>query len=203
MTGVNIIKNMEFFTRWISLQSYCMTEINFVAPTKNKPGSERRIKTTRKSLRIDMTPMVDLGFLLITFFIFTTEISKPATTHLNMPHDGPLINIPESKSLTILLNGSNKIFYYYGTEFAVNNQQMYQTSKDESTGLGRVIREKQLRLESNHNKRSELVVLIKPGNESSYGDFVAILDEMLINKVSRYAIVNQEKEEAAYLKQYK
>jgi len=150
-----------------------------------------------------MTPMVDLGFLLITFFIFTTEISKPAATHLNMPHDGPPINIPESKSLTVLLSGSNKIFYYYGTELAVNNQQMYQTSKDESTGLGRVIREKQLQLESNHIKGSELVVLIKPGNESSYGDFVSILDETLINKVSRYAVVNQEKGEVAYLEQYK
>jgi len=180
-----------------------MTEINFVAPTKNKFGIERRTKTTRKSLRIDMTPMVDLGFLLITFFIFTTEISKPATTHLNMPHDGPLINIPESKSLTILLNGSDEIFYYYGTEFAVNNHEMYQTSKDESTGLGRVIREKQLQLQNNHVERSELVVLIKPGNESSYEDFVALLDEMLINKVSRYAVVDQEKGEIAYLERYK
>jgi biopolymer transport protein ExbD len=177
-----------------------MTEINFVAPTKNKFAIKRRTGTTRKSLRIDMTPMVDLGFLLITFFIFSTEISKPAVTHLIVPHNGPPINIPESKSLTILLNGSNKIFYYYGTEFAVN-KQMYQTTKDESTGLGRVIREKQLQLESNHVERSELVVLIKPGNESSYEDFVALLDEMLINKVTRYALVNQEKEEIAYLAQ--
>src|SRR5205809_6908473 len=104
-----------------------MTEI-IIAEKINKIGGRRMHKD---SLRIDMTPMVDLGFLLITFFIFTTEISKPATTNLNMPHDGLPINMPESKSLTILLNGSNKIFYYYGTEFAKNNnKQMYQTSFD-------------------------------------------------------------------------
>src|SRR5262245_17175055 len=107
-----------------------MTENNFVGATKNRPGVRSSTKTMRKNLRIDMTPMVDLGFLLITFFVFTTEISKPATTQLNMPHDGPPLPIPESKSLTILLNGSNKIFYYYGSEFGAKNQQMYQTSYD-------------------------------------------------------------------------
>jgi biopolymer transport protein ExbD len=190
---------MEIFISWISLQSYGMTEINFVAPTKNKFRNER----TRKSLRIDMTPMVDLGFLLITFFIFTTEISKPATMHLNMPHEGPPINISKSKSLTILLNGTNKIFYYYGTEFTTNNQQMYQTSFDELKGLGRVIREKQLELENRNIEKAQLAVLIKPGNETSYKDFVAVLDEMLINKVTRYAVVDLEKEETAYVEQHK
>jgi biopolymer transport protein ExbD len=180
-----------------------MTEINFVAPTKNKFGSERNTKTARKSLRIDMTPMVDLGFLLITFFIFTTEISKPATTHLNMPHDGPPIKIPESKSLTILVTGSDRIYYYYGTEFAANNQQMYQSSFDESKGLGSVIRAKQLELQNRHIEKTELFVLIKPGNECSYRNFVAVLDEMLINKVTRYAVVDLEKDEAAHLEQYK
>jgi len=180
-----------------------MTEINFVALTKNKFGVERKITTTSKSLRIDMTPMVDLGFLLITFFIFTTEISKPATLHLNMPNQGPPIKLPESKSLTILLSASNKIFYYYGTEFAADNQQMYQTSFDESKGLGRVIRGKQLELESRHIEKPQLAVLIKPGNETSYRDFVDVLDEMLINGVTRYAVVDLEKEEAAYLEQHK
>ena len=181
-----------------------MTEINFVEATKNKSGVQRIANATRKSLRIDMTPMVDLGFLLSTFFIFAAEISKPATTNLNMPHDGLQINMPESKSLTILLNGSNKIFYYYGTEFAKsNNKQMYQTSYDELSGLGMVIRQKQLEMENKHIDEKELFVLIKPGNESSYGDFVAVLDEMLINNVTGYAVVNLENEETAYLGQYK
>ena len=80
---------------------------------------------------------------------------------------------------------------------------MYQTSFDESKGLGRVIREKQLELQSRHIEKTELVVLIKPGRESSYRDFVAVLDEMLINKVTRYAVVDLERKEAAYLEQHK
>ena len=103
--------------------------------------------------------------------------------------------------MTILLSGSNKIFYYYGTEFAANNQLIYQTSFDESKGLGKVIREKQLELENQHIEKSQLVVLIKPGNETLYRDFVGVLDEMLINKVTRYVVVDLEKDETAYLEQ--
>jgi len=179
-----------------------MTQINFVALRKNKLALGRKIKPTYKSIRIDMTPMVDLGFLLITFFIFTTEISKPATMHLNMPHDGPPIKTPESKSLTILLNGTDKIFYYHGTEFAAN-EHMYETSFDELKGLGRVIREKQLKLQNMHVEKAELFVLIKPGNETFYKDFIAVLDEMLINKVTRYAVTDLEKGEATYLDRHR
>ena len=74
-----------------------MTELNVTESARKKTGAGRMKKA---NLRIDMTPMVDLGFLLIAFFIFTTEISKPAVTKLYMPHEGAPINVLDSKSLT-------------------------------------------------------------------------------------------------------
>ena len=88
-----------------------MTEINIADPSRPKAGVNRIKKA---NLKIDMTPMVDLGFLLISFFIFTTEISKPAITNLYMPKDGDPTKIPESKSLTILLGNNDHVFYYNG-----------------------------------------------------------------------------------------
>jgi len=66
--------------------------------------------------------MVDLGFLWISFFILTTELTESTVTNLYMLHDHASIKIAESKSLTVLLSGSNKILFCDGTEFATNTR---------------------------------------------------------------------------------
>src|SRR5262245_608033 len=82
---------------------------------KKGPGVK---KAKRLSTRVDMTPMVDLGFLLITFFIFTTTMSTPSTMDLFMPKDTnkdeEQNKAKESGALTIMLGKSNVIYYYEG-----------------------------------------------------------------------------------------
>jgi len=147
-----------------------------------------------------MTPMVDLGFLLISFFIFTAEISKPAITNLYMPKNGPVTPIPQSRSLTILLS-NNTVFHYSGDmSEAIENRQVFQTSFSEIKGLGNVIRQKQNELAQRNIDKKQLVVLIKPGINSSYKDVIDALDEMLINGVKRYLVADQEASEINYLK---
>jgi biopolymer transport protein ExbD len=125
------------------LKTAFMMELNF--PERFVSPIKRRKKV---QLKIDMTPMVDLGFLLISFFIFTTEISKPAATKLYMPHNGDPISVAGSKSLTILIKNHDEIFYYSGDyEKALSNNQILRTSYNEMTGLGHIIRQKQQELE--------------------------------------------------------
>src|SRR5687768_12504833 len=78
-------------------------------------GRSRRgvARMKKHSLKTDMTPMVDLGFLLIAFFIMTTELNKPVVTRLNMPHDGPSIPLAMSNALTVLLGDNNTVYYYH------------------------------------------------------------------------------------------
>lgn len=105
----------------------------------------------KQLLRIDMTPMVDLGFLLITFFIFTTTISTPTITNLYMPDTKPDPHPPkliDELALTILLDANNKIYYYSGNwEDAKKAEQIFETSYSEYAGLGNVIRQKQEKIE--------------------------------------------------------
>jgi biopolymer transport protein ExbD len=174
-----------------------MNEINIGEPPGHKAGVKRIKKAT---LKIDMTPMVDLGFLLISFFVFTTEISKPAITNLYMPKDGDPTPIPESKSLTILLSTNNEVFYYGGDmSEAIDNNQVFPSSYDETNGIGNVIRQKQSELIKRKIDKKELIVLIKPGSNSSYKNVINALDEMMINGVTRYAILDQEGEEKSHL----
>src|SRR5258705_11219551 len=81
---------------------------------KKGPGVK---KAKKLSTRVDMTPMVDLGFLLITFFIFTATMKSPTTLDLNMPKESDekdQTKIKQSGALTILLGKDDNVFYYEG-----------------------------------------------------------------------------------------
>ena len=102
--------------------------------------------------------------------------------------------------MTVLLSSDDKIFYYYGNlERALKNNEVLQTSFNELTGLGNVIRQKQLQLRRMNSDDHELIVLIKPGTKCSYKNVVGALDEMLINRVTRYTILEACKQEEAFL----
>ena len=158
-------------------------------------------------LRIDMTPMVDLGFLLITFFVFTTTVSTPMVTDLYMPKDDGIMNptpLPESLALTLLLNDNNKIHYYHG-DFtnAVKSNKIFETNYSTTSGVGKIIRQKQKDIDASGkfaDGRRGLMLLIKPGTTSSYKNIVDALDEAVINDVKKYAILEPSAEELNFLK---
>src|SRR5579872_6478254 len=83
---------------------------------KKGPGVK---KGKKLSTRVDLTPMVDLGFLLITFFIFTTTMSQPTTLHLHLPKDVPNDQrqpAKESQVITFLLGKKDMVYYYEGAD---------------------------------------------------------------------------------------
>ena len=162
----------------------------------------RRMK--KHSLKVDMTPMVDLGFLLISFFVISTELSQPKAMNLIMPTDGPPTSTAVSKTITFLTGADNKLFYYYGEEKEAGiKNPVVQISWDEKNGVGKIIGEKQLQLDGVKGGRNEMVIIIKPGKESTYKNAVDILDEMTIHSVSRYAVVKPGDKDAQWLERNK
>lgn len=154
-------------------------------------------------IRIDMTPMVDLGFLLITFFIFTTTLSNPSITDLNMPIDGDKSNLPESLALSVLLGKESQVYYYKGNlQNAIANDEVFKTNFSTLNGIGWVIRNRQKELETSgtfEGGKRGLMLLIKPTAGSSYKNVIDALDEVLINDVKKYAIIEPSVEEKNYL----
>jgi biopolymer transport protein ExbD len=78
----------------------------------------KKVRGKKLSTRVDFTPMVDLGFLLITFFMLTTSMNKPQTMEINMPvkedvPDEDKTKVKASQTMTILLTKDNKIVYYF------------------------------------------------------------------------------------------
>lgn len=154
-------------------------------------------------LRLDMTPMVDLGFLLITFFVMTTELAKPTVMDLYMPKDGKPMPLGQSNALTVLIEG-NKMYYYNGEwADAVNSGAIIETSLYGKNGLRKVIGDKlrQLDITANGKEgREGLMVLIKLDSNAFYNEVINVLDEMTINRVKKYAIVKITEAETIWLK---
>lgn len=157
------------------------------AVANGKKGHANRFQIPR----IDLTPMVDLGFLLLTFFVFSSTLSTPSVMPTIYPDDREnkitdFNHIKESGALTLLLGADNQIFYYEGLAD--------ETGKTWKSANINDIR-KEIVAKKSHTKKDDFVVLIKPGNHSSYNNLVSILNEMKISTVDRYAIVNPSKEE--------
>ena len=176
-----------------------MTSIDTTAIRRRKAGVRGQKK---ERLRIDMTPMVDLGFLLITFFIVTSELSRPRTTNLNMPKDGPPMQVGNSTALTVILAGNDNIFYYSGNwQDAVKQNEIIKTEHSSNSLRNAIIQQNQ-QLGLNEITEGGLMLLIKSTGDASYKNIVDMLDEVLINDVKKYAIAKPEPAELAWVKEH-
>lgn len=177
---------------------------------KKGPGVK---KAKKLSTRVDMTPMVDLGFLLITFFIFTATMSSPTTMDLNMPKETDKkedeTKIKQSGALTIMLGKGDKVYYYEGelapdgSNFKASNfkdirneiirkkQEVIKTHvhDDKCEEIKKKAQEKGDPKWQTADLDKDFVVVIKPNEDATYKNTVDMLDEMTINNVKRFAMV--------------
>lgn len=160
--------------------------------------SKKNRRKMHASLRVDMTPMVDLGFLLITFFILTATMSEKTAVRLIMPTDGNSSVVGRGKVLSVLLGQHNNVYAYEGSfEEALSGNRIIPTNYSESNGIGNLIRQKQKQLQQldKEGGKNALVFLIKPTSGCSYKNVIDALDETAINDVKKYMIVDASAEE--------
>ena len=159
-------------------------------------GGKKRAK--KQSTKIDMTPMVDLGFLLLTFFILTTTFAKPQTMEISMPvkpkNQDEQSELKASNALPLLLGENDKIYWYAGLpdEPAPPGIQVTNYS---ANGVRKVL------LDRKNNP--SLVVLIKPMEEARYKNMVDLLDEMNITESTKYAIMDVDPRDEKLVEQAK
>jgi biopolymer transport protein ExbD len=150
---------------------------------KNKPGKGNR--STKKSTNVDLTPMVDLGFLLITFFVFTTTMATPTAMQLNTPKDktDTRDELKASCVLTVMLEKNNEIKYYEGLSTEADHPTVISFGKD---GIRKVIMAKRTEVQKRTGNADNFILIIKATDKSSFQNFVDIVDETTICCVKHY-----------------
>jgi biopolymer transport protein ExbD len=171
-----------------------MAELNTGDGGGEKGG---KVRSKKQNSKVDLTAMVDLAFLLITFFMLTTTLSKPQSMSLGLPDKDPDkdknkdVKVDENRTMTILLGDNNKLVRYVGllaTPVSGGAPKDFAYGKD---GIRKeLISRKEAVLQYTGNKDKGMIVIIKPSKKSNYRNLVDILDEMAIVNVPTYAIVN-------------
>lgn len=139
---------------------------------KKKKGKKKR----RLGVRMDMTPMVDVAFLLLTFFMLTTTMSRPQTMEINLPPDNKAkVEIAESNLMTIMVDDKGAIFYGTG------NLAKTPPEKIAFNNLRATLKEK-------NQANPKLVTLIKIDRKGKYDTMVNIMDELNEASVTRFSL---------------
>ena len=170
-----------------------MAELN----TGDGGGKGGKVRSKKSNAKVDLTAMVDLAFLLITFFMLTTSLSKPQSMDLGLPDkedkDKPEkdIKVDQRRTMTIIMGKDNKLKWFHGLLEAPEPNGKPTDAVYGKNGLRKEILKRVVSIpQATGNKDKGLIVIIKPSKKSTYRNLVDVLDEMAISKVPTYAIVN-------------
>lgn|SRR5512132_3544736 len=159
-----------------------------VAEPKAKGKGKKRKKGRRLGIRIDMTPLVDVAFLLLTFFMFTTSMSRPQTMEINLPPDKDVkVEVAESNLMTLRVNDKGDVFWSMGIE---------SPKRVEYKDLQAFLRE---RLQSN----PKLIVVLKIDRTGKYNMMVNLIDQINLSQITRFSLapmLDKDKELIANVK---
>jgi biopolymer transport protein ExbD len=172
-----------------------MAELNTGDGGGKKGG---KVRSKKQNSKVDLTAMVDLAFLLITFFMLTTTLSKPQSMDLTLPDKNVIdehpVKVDENRTMTVLLGENGKLVRYVGIlekpvaggapkDFAYGKEGI----RKELIARGKLVKEYCI---AQRKPKDGMIVIIKPSKKSTYRNLVDILDEMAIVGVGTYAIVN-------------
>lgn len=154
-----------------------MAELDTSGGGKGKGG---KVRSKKASTRVDLTAMVDLAFLLITFFMLTTSLSKPMAMDIAKPDktklDDNKLELKASQTMTILLGKNNKVAWYMG------EAGKSAPTVESFTQVRKSLLENKQQVKDKMGK--DIIVIIKPTDGATYQNFVDIMDELNITKTN-------------------
>jgi biopolymer transport protein ExbD len=158
-----------------------MADVDSAGPRKHAGGRRHKKRT---GVRIDMTPMVDVAFLLLVFFMVTTVFRAPQAMEVNLPPADQKVEVAESNLMILYVTADDSLFW--GIGFAKPQ--------------GTTMQELPELLSRKNRENPALITLVKLDRKARYRMMVDLLDELNVANVTRFsvaALTDKDKEALA------
>ena len=149
-----------------------MAAVDTAAPRGHEKKKKKHKKMRRVGVRIDMTPMVDVAFLLLTFFMYTTTMTRPQTMEINLPPQDTKVEVAESNLLTLRIKEEGTIYWNIGKD---------PPQKVEFKELRALLAEKS-------QQNPKIITLIKIDRKGKYTMMVDVMDELNLANITRFSL---------------
>ena len=156
-----------------------MGAVDLGAPKGGEKKKGLRRPKRRLGVRIDMTPMVDIAFLLLIFFMVTTVFRKPQAMEVNLPPPDAKVQVPESNVITLFVRPDERIYFRKAT------------GPMESTAMKDLVEF----FTEEYRLNPDLIVLVKVNREARYETMVDVMDELELADMTRFSLVPMLPEE--------
>ncbi len=156
-----------------------MGGMDFADKPQQKKGVGLHRPKRRVSIRIDMTPMVDIAFLLLIFFMVTTVFRKPQAMEVNLPPKNQTVDVPQSNVMTIFVRPDDHMYW------RMADGALTATSMKDLNSL----------LSENLKLNADLIILVKMNRTASYKTMVDVMDELEVADMTRFSLVPMKDED--------
>ncbi|KUL32261.1 ExbD/TolR family protein [Chlorobium limicola] len=166
------------------------------SPNGNRSAKKGKKRQKRIGFHLDMTPMVDVAFLLLTFFMLTTTFAKSNTMEINIPPDTGEVKVSETNVMIVRLAGDGMAYCSLGEQIP-RRIALYDSGDANRLALSGELRSL-LRKESTANKK--MVIVVKISEKAKYRNLVDLIDELNLMKIDRFSLDDYTDQDEAEIK---
>ena len=149
-------------------------------------------KSRRQNYKLDMTAMVDVGFLLLTFFILTTQFRPPQVTEITLPESHSAFKLPDADVMTVTVDKDGKV--YLGVDSQNLTEKLFGAEFRLKAGVEVTINDLTSLLTKARISNPKLRTVIKADKDSEYGTIERVMDVLQKTQITRFNLItNLEK----------
>ena len=152
-----------------------------------------KIKTARVGIRMDMTPMVDVAFLLLTFFMLTTQFKPAETVQIVLPQSHSAFKLPESDVMMISISKDGRVFLGVDNQYV--RSKIFGSENRLSAEVEVDVKQLDRLLVQARIANPKMRTVVKGDKDAEYGVAEDVMDVLQKTNITRFNLITDLEKE--------